>query len=161
MPIVSKLAVDLDESLIVEVTQCVGAIARLASSVEILKEVKGIFDEWLKRKVSIRMQVLRVFNGIVDDVDHEFRENFILPKLFECASGVDSWSDQATAEQALVLVLHVIQGCQNIGRQTVKAVVLPTLRIIREHQACAHDPQLEEADARFQVDEESDDSSKP
>jgi hypothetical protein len=157
IPIVSKLAVDLDESLVVEVTNCVGTIARLASSIEILKEIKGIFDEWLKRRLPIRMQVLRVFNGIVEDVDHGFRENFILPKLFECASGIDSWSDQTSAEQALVLVLHVIHGCQNIGRQTVKTVVLPTLRIIREHQACAQDPQMEEVGARFQVD--NDDSS--
>jgi hypothetical protein len=149
MSIVSKLASDLDEPLMREVVTCVGLISRHASSPELLRVAQEYFDDWLKRAVPVQLQVLKTFAGIIADVDSGFRDSFILPKLLECASHFEHWTDPATVEQAMAMTLQALAAIDTFSEETVTVYIVPIFRIVSAFGQCAEDPRTAELRTRL------------
>lgn len=153
IPIIDKLAQSVDETLVLEVINCVGSVARFALSVSVLNSVKELFDLWIKdKRASVRMQTLRVFAVIINDVDEQFRDGFILSKLLDVSKDLSSCTDPGQVEQAVMLILHCIHSVNNPSDKTVKSLVKPTVDIIRQYEIIAQDPKLEEVVQKFDLD---------
>ena len=151
LPVVSRLSSDPDESLLLEVVNCVGVIARFSSSENILGSVKEMFDEWLNGKVEVRLQTLRVFSVIIGDVDMDFRDVYILPKLLSAATDLSSLEDTGSRDQGLVIIMNMIYSLSDVSDNAVAQVIAPLGEILGSCEACSSDPKLEELKSRYKL----------
>ncbi|KAK8876366.1 hypothetical protein M9Y10_006568 [Tritrichomonas musculus] len=150
MPIVLTLAQFPDETLLQEVINCVGSVARFASSNNVMTTVKELFESWCKdKRIPIRMQALRVFTFILNDVDEQFRDGFVLPQLFETVNDIKTWNEPGQADQAIMLILHIIHSIENPSEKAKNNYIIPMIDIIKDYDMAAHDPKLEELMKRY------------
>jgi hypothetical protein len=148
MPIVSLLAVDIDEGLQLETVNCVGTIARFTTSAAVLRIVRELFDAWFRGKPSIRLQVLRTLGANAGDIDSQFRDTYIIPKLVECVHPGFGWED--SGEQAYVIVVQMIASLKEQFSETVvRSHVMPILQALGEVPSLAGDPMLKDLKDTF------------
>ncbi|OHT02890.1 hypothetical protein TRFO_06944 [Tritrichomonas foetus] len=155
IPIITRLAGNPDETLLLEVINCVGSIARFCTSNTVISNVKEFFDVWCRGNINIRMQALRVFAVVAADVDEQFRDGFILPKLLEIAKDSITWAEPGSRDQAIMLVLHIIHAINNPTDRAVQNFILPLIEIVKGCDMCMQDPKLLELLQRYNVGENS------
>lgn len=149
LPIVARLASDPDETLLLEVVNCVGAIARFSTVFDVLRTVKELFEAWLHGAVPIRLQALRVFAVIVGDVEMQFRDSFLLPKLLECAADTRAWAEAGARDQAMMLILHIVHSLEDVPDEVIASTIGPLLEEFAQCDLTASDPKLEELRQRY------------
>jgi len=149
--IVSRLASDPDETLLLEVINCVGSIARFSTQFDVLKTVRQLFDEWFRGRIPIRLQALRVFAVIINDVDLQFRDSYILPKLLECSNDTPQWKEMGSREQAMMLILHILHSVEEIPESVINSCCVPLLQSLSSCDLTAQDPKLIELKQRYKA----------
>jgi hypothetical protein len=143
MPIVGRLANDLDEALQMEAVNCCGRIARFTTSAAVMRTVRELFDDWFKGKPIVRLQVLRTLTSNAGDIDSQFRDTYILPKLVECVQPAFGWG--SLAEQAYVMVIQFVVSLKDqFSDAVVRASVLPIIQALSENSSIAGDPTLKD-----------------
>lgn len=151
IPIINKASTDQDESLKLEVINCIGILARFASDSLILKDVKDLFNKYLQDSLVLRIQTLRVFTVIVSDVDSQFQYEYIFPKISECANETSSWEDVNSKEQALILILHIFYNSTDMPEQAINKYLIPSIKIIEQCDVTSQDPKLIEIKERYHL----------
>jgi hypothetical protein len=143
MPIVGRLANDLDEALQMEVVNCCGRIARFTTSAPVMRTVRELFDDWFKGKPLVRLQVLRALTSNAGDIDSQFRDTYILPMLVECVQPAFGWGE--LAEQAHVIVIQFVVSLKDqFCDAVVRGSVLPIIQALSDNSALAGDPMLKD-----------------
>jgi hypothetical protein len=148
MPIISLLAGDIDEGLQLETVNCVGTIARFTTSDAVLRIVKELFDAWFRGKPLMRLQVLRTLGANAGDIDSQFRDTYIIPKLVECVHPGFGWED--SGDQAYVIIVQMIASLKDQFSETVvRSHVIPILQALAEVPSLAGDPMLKDLKDTF------------
>ena len=154
LPIVCRLAEDPDETLLLEVVNCVGAIARFSTVLEVMKTVRTLFDKWFKANTPIRLQALRVFAFIAGDVEPQFRDDYLIPKLLDCANETVTWQEAGAREQAMSLILHIFGSIEDFPEKLVQSVAIPLINDFESCEITAMDPKLQDIKQKFQASEQ-------
>ena len=149
LPIVSRLAEDPDETLLLEVVNCVGAIARFSTVLDVMKTVRSLFDKWFEGKIPIRLQALRVFAFIVGDVEPQFRDDYLIPKMFQCANETVTWEEAGSREQAMTLILHIFGSIEDFPEDKVQSIAIPLISDLEGCDITANDPKLQTLKKKF------------
>jgi hypothetical protein len=148
MPIISLLAGDIDEGLQLETVNCVGTIARFTTSAAVLRIVRELFDAWFRGKPLLKLQVLRTLGANAGDIDSQFRDTYIIPKLAECVHPGFGWED--SGEQAYVIIVQMIASLKDQFSDTVvRTYVIPMLQTLGEVPSLAGDPMLKDLKDTF------------
>jgi hypothetical protein len=143
IPIIGRFANDLDEALQMETVNCCGRIARFTTSATVMRTVRELFDDWFKGKPIVRLQVLRTLTSNAGDIDSQFRDTYILPKLVECVQPAFGWEE--VAEQAYVIVIQFVVSLKDqFSDVVVRGSVLPIIQALSENSAVAGDPMLKD-----------------
>ncbi|KAH0790746.1 HEAT repeat domain containing protein [Histomonas meleagridis] len=154
LPIILKLSTDEDETLQLEVINCTGVMTRFASDINVLKSIRELFNNWFEKSNNLKLQCLRVFNVIVNDVDIDFQLGYVIPKVSEIANSATSWSEQGEKEQAMMLILHTLYNVSDIPDQVVKDYVAPTLEIVQKCEMTENDPKLKQLLEKYNLVEQ-------
>jgi hypothetical protein len=148
MPIVSRLAVDLDEALQLETVTCVGKILRFTTSVNVMKTVRDLFDEWFKGRPTVKLQVLRTMVSNVSDIEAQFRDTYIVPKLAECVRPDFPWGE--LADQAVVLVVTFLASLKDqFSEGSIRSQVVQIVDALSAKTALEGDPMLKDLRETF------------
>jgi hypothetical protein len=143
MPVIRRLADDIDDGLQLETVNCVGTIARFTVSGTVLRIVRELFDNWFKAKPLLRLQVLRTLGANSGDIDSQFRDTYIIPKLVECVQPGFGWGD--AWEQAGVIIVQFIASLKDQFSETVvRTHVVPIVQALSEIPSLAGDPMLKD-----------------
>ena len=156
LPIVSRLAEDPDETLLLEVVNCVGAIARFSTVLDVMKTVRSLFDKWFEGNIPIRLQALRVFAFIVGDVEPQFRDDYLIPKMFQCANETVTWDEPGSREQAMTLILHIFGSIEDFPEDKVQTIAIPLITDLESCDITANDPKLQTLKKKFMPKNEKD-----
>ena len=149
LPILTRLSSDQDESLVLEVITCVGAVAKFSSAKIVLQSVREMFELWLSGATNLQLQSLCVLSGIVADVDLEFRDKFILPKLLVIVNQLNSCEEQKSREEGLIIVVDIISSLSDVSDEVVNLCVVPLIRELCE--SGFEDGRMEELKKRYNV----------
>ena len=141
-----------DETILREVINCVGSVARFASSTNVMNMVKELFQSWCNdKRISIRMQALRVFTVIINDVDEQFVESFVLPQIYDTVKDAQSWNEPGQTDQAIMLILHILHSIENPSEKAKNNLILTMIDSIKNFDIAANDPKLDELVRRYNI----------
>jgi hypothetical protein len=154
MPVIRRLANDFDEGLQMETVNCVGTIARFTTSAAVLRIVRELFDDWFRGKPGLRLQVLRTLGANASDIDSQFRDTYIIPKLVECVQPGFGWGE--AGEQAFVIIVQFIASLKDQFSETVvRTYVVPMVQALSEVPSLVGDPMLKDLKETFRGDKGS------
>lgn len=137
-PIVVRLAHDPDESLQFETINVIGQIARFSTVEQLIDSIKSLFDEWFRSKPNIRLQALRSLLSVVNDVDSQFRDTYIIPKLLEIARNKDGWGD--FYEQAIIIIVQSLGSMSEFSKSVIRDYIEPLIESLSEIPLVQNDP---------------------
>lgn len=148
LPVIVRLANDPDEALQMETVNCVGTIARFTTAQSVLRKVRDLVDEWLKGRPSVKLQVLRSLGFNAADIDSQFRNTYIIPKLLECVQLGFDWGGME--EQAYIMIVQFVNSLRDeFSDNVIKNYIIPILQILSENTALSGDPMLKELKDHF------------
>lgn len=155
LPIVSRFAEDPDETLLLEVVNCVGAISRFSTALDVMNTIKNLFDKWFRGRILIRLQSLRVFAVIVSDVEPQFRDSYLIPKLQITATDTATWEEAGAREQALMIIMQILSSIEDFPENLVQNVAQPIVTELTKCDLTANDPKLPELKKKFGMEEQT------
>jgi hypothetical protein len=143
IPVVVKLAKDLDEVIQAETVPCVGTIVRFTTNDNVIRTVKELFDGWFRGKPQVRLQALRALGANAGDIDAQFRDTYIIPKFGECIQPNFGWGEYA--DQAYVIVIQFLVSLKDgFSENLVRTTIIPMVQQLSENPGIAGDPMLKE-----------------
>ena len=148
-PIVIRLAHDPDESLMFETINCIGKIARFSTASSVLDSIKELFDDWFKSKPGIKLQALRSLVSVVNDVDYQFRDQYIIPKLNEIIKPEIDWG--TNFDQAVIIIIQALRSMTDLPAQVMQESIVPMLQILSETTVAQNDPMFAELKDKFGI----------
>lgn len=151
-PIVVRLAHDPDESLQFETINVIGQIARFSTVEQLIDSIKSLFDEWFRSKPNIRLQALRSLLSVVNDVDSQFRDTYIIPKLLDIARNKEGWGD--FYEQAIIIVVQSLSSMTEFSKQIIRDYIEPLVESLSEIPLVQNDPTFNGLREKFGQSEE-------
>ena len=157
MPFIDRLAMDIDEEIELQTIACVGEILRFSTITNVVKKIKKLFDDWFKKKSAIKLQCLRTFSSIVNDVDIQFRDSYLIPKLLEIAKDPESADSQ---DQIFILILAILHSVKELPDNVIKEISIPCVSILSESPVVSQDPLLKELRERYKMDVQKDGIAK-
>lgn len=154
LPIVSRLAEDPDETMVLEVVNCVGAISRFSTAIDVMATVKSLFDKWFRGRIPIRLQSLRVFAVIVSDVEPQFRDAYLIPKMKEVAMDTVTWEEPGAREQAMMIIMQILSSIEDFPENLVMSVATPIVIELSKCDMTSNDPRLADMKKKFGMEED-------
>ncbi|OHT02872.1 hypothetical protein TRFO_06916 [Tritrichomonas foetus] len=146
-PIVIRLAHDPDESLQFETINCIGNIARFSTISTVIDSIKELFDDWFKQKPNIKLQALRSIVAVVNDVDSQFRDQYIIPKIVDITKPEVDWGH--IFDQAVIIIIQSLRSMDDISEQVIREYIIPLVQTLSETQAAQNDPMFAELKERY------------
>jgi hypothetical protein len=108
-----------------------------------MRTVRELFDDWFKGNPTVRLQVLRTLTSNAEDIDSQFRDTYILPKLVDYVQPAFGWGE--LAERAYVIVIQfVVPLNDQFSDAVVRVSIPPIIQALSENSAVAGDPILKD-----------------
>lgn len=138
IPIVLRLAHDPDESLQFETINVIGQIIRFTTVDAVIDSIKDLFDLWFKAKPNLRLQALRSLLSVANDVDSQFRDKYILPKLLAISKSQEEYGN--FYEQAIVIIVQALGSMTDFSDDIIRDSIVPLIQQLSDIPIAQNDP---------------------
>ena len=111
----------------------------------------------MSKKSILRSAFIIIIHELVNDVDIQFRDSYLIPKLLEIAKDPESADSQ---DQIFILILAILHSVKELPDNVIKEISIPCVSILSESPVVSQDPLLKELRERYKMDVQKDGIAK-